>query len=420
MLALASLAGAALWAGLTGGAGENASSHGLPTINVLPGQPFHPGEFLYTRAISLERLRRPAGGETGRHGYFFGRGPEVAFDIRLSTETWVGADGTMRQRLVVVSERFTSAAGRAQWRAYKQPLPNFAADLDGDAITQGDGLFPPEWPDYDPAGPQDLGDGAFGYRQLVSLPTGAAALRARIEQAWNALEQREAASTVAPGLSAPQSAGERRDDVGVLDLSDVYELLTWPVPVAQRVALFRLATELPGARLTEGRDRVGISATAPRFEPPAQLSYDPATGALLAGPDGTVTAQGIAGSISALPKGVAPIRATGAPPPPALVTLSPAVGMRNTVFKIRVPSPVGLGWGVDGPIYRGCSSSFYPSFKPSSPPPRITFAGDTGRLTPPSATGNAWCPGRYRLTLTALGSSGPPMFGTSVYFEVKG
>jgi len=68
----------------------------------------------------------PAGGITvDRRGYTHRHGPDVLFDLRVSEETWVGVDGTMRDRKVIESVRFASAAGRAKWAAYGGPVPNF-------------------------------------------------------------------------------------------------------------------------------------------------------------------------------------------------------------------------------------------------------------------------------------------------------
>ncbi len=81
-------------------------------------QAFRSGQFWYTRTISMVRERRPAGGEfAGRDGFMHARGPEVPFVLRVSVETWAGVDGTLRQRTIVVSQRFASDTARRQWVA---------------------------------------------------------------------------------------------------------------------------------------------------------------------------------------------------------------------------------------------------------------------------------------------------------------
>lgn len=454
---------------MLGGAGDATGSRSRPPISpVSVSMAFRAGSFWYTRMISTDRLSRPAGGEFVHHGYYHGRGPEVAFDVRVSVETWVGVDGTTRQRRLVVSQRFASATGRSHWIAYHRPLPNFAGDIDSDSIILGDGMFPASGPSGDPLGPQDLGDGAFSYRQLLSLPTRPATLRARIEQAFGALARRQANSAVdrcgsggqtgcKPG--PPMPAWQRKDDQVSQDMGNIAEMLSWPIPARLRLTLFHAATTLPAissdvtvnrhARDSLGRPGVAVTASPPHYpghyEPdPMRLIFDPATGALLAQPGfgapSVVTSQGSVNTIGELPKNVSQIRAPGSLPKPPIVAITPVIGDPRTVFKIQVTAPSRasasrraprLGGGVSGPVYRGCSSGFSTP-TPPSPPPFLSFPGTTTsqgrghfayvyRLKPPIGTGNTWCAGRYQLQLdtSGLGPPGPSGVGTAIYFQVK-
>ena len=395
------LAGAGLYTIVARGAGTATVSHGRAPIDALSApQTFHAGQFWYTRTVTTWRVSRPAGGEYQAKVFMRSRGPMVLFDVRVSTETWVGTDGTMRQRTLVLSQRFASPTGRAQWNSYHRPLPNFARDIDSDSITQGDAMFPASEPSGDPIGPQDLGDGAFTYRQLLSLPTQPAALRARIEHAFAALERRRANSALNPcgwgkvtgcPTGPPVPAWQRKDSRASADMGYVAEMLSWPVPERLRLALFHAATALRAvsshvtvdrrARDSLGRPGVAVTTSPPRYPghyDPIRLIFDRATGALLAQPgfgaQGIVTAQGVTNSIRKLPRDASPLRVSAAPPEPPTVSISPTVGGPNTVFKVALTaSPrVGasaprLGGGVSGPVYRGCASGFNRPTPPAPP-----------------------------------------------------
>jgi hypothetical protein len=446
-----------------GGARGSQSDSSASAVSVPPG--FAPGRFWYTRTISTWRVSRPAGGEFQGKVFMHGRGPTVAFEVRVSTESWVGVDGTVRRRALVVSQRFASPAGHAHWIAYRRPAPSFARDIDSDSLISGDAMFPASGPSGDPLGPQDVGDGAFSYRQLRSLPTGAGALRAGIERAFAALGRRQADSAVnrcgfgarsGCGPGPRSSAWQRRDSLASTDMTEIAQMLSWPVPAHLRLALFHAATTLPAvssditvdrhAHDPLGRPGIAVTASPPRYpghyEPdPMRLIFDPTTGALLAQPgfgrQGVVTAQGVVDSVYALPNGVSPIPAVSPPPAPPIVAISPAVGGPTTVFRVEVsagatasrnaPKP---GTIISGPVFRGCTAG-YSKPTPPSPFPTLSFPAITGsragklfyvyRLKPPVGTGNRWCAGRYQLQLdtSGLGPPGPSGAGTASYFRVK-
>ncbi len=339
-------------------------------------QKFRPGQFWYTRTVSSMHQSFPAGGTIARRGRYQPLGPKVKFDLRVSEETWVGVDGTMRDRVVVVRARFASASGRASWlhthplvphspgfaTAYRRPLPDFNDLWLGwsahDGIVVGGHRFPPgswgtSWGEWLGPSGWDVGDGLFSYRQLLSLPTRPAALRARLRRAEEALARREdrtrgagCAACSQTGTTALYPVKAQTDPVG--ELSDLAALLSSPLPTSLRLALFHVAVTLPGARVNprvrDSLGRRGVAVTASKGLAAQRLIFDPGTGVLLQGPNGTVVGQGIVDSPYALPKGVSPIHPASAPPQPRRVAISPVVGNPTTVFKLKLssssPAPV--------------------------------------------------------------------------------
>lgn len=465
-LVLAVLASGLVYVFIARGASGASGSHGDASLSsVSVPRVFTSGQFWYTRTISTWRVSRPTGGEFQGKVFMRPRGPMVAFDIEVSNEVWVGVNGTMRERTLVVSQRFASPSGRTRWIAYHRSVPSFASDIDSDSLIGGDGMFPTSGPSGDPLGPQDVGDGAFTYRQLLSTPTGPVALRVRIERAFAAPGRRQANSAVDRcgygGVTGcppapPVPAWQRRDSLASQDMTEIAQMLSWPVPARLRLALFHTATTLPAVSSditvdghshdSLGRPGVEAIAAPPRYpghyEPdPMRLIFAPKTGALLAQPgfggEGVVTAQGVVDSVYALPKGVSPIRPVGAPPAPPRVVISPAVGHPTTVFSVEVSAGAGTwrkapkpGTIVSGPVFRGCRSGFSKP-TPPSPFPTLSFPGIASsragklhyvyRLRPPIGTGNRWCAGRFQLQLetSGLGPPGPSGAGTATYFQVK-
>lgn len=409
---------------------------------------FHPGQFWYTRTISSQHEWLPAGGITiDRRGYTHWHGPHVLFDLRVSEETWVGVDGTIRNRMIVAGVRFAYPADRARWAAYGRPLPNFnhvwLGWMSHDGITAGGHRFPPgqtvRWGEWLGPSGWDVGDGLFSYRQLVSLPTGPAALRARLGRAEQALARRENRS----GAEVQRLASARAP---FSELSDIASLLTSPVPAAVRLALIHAAITMPGARVNAhahdalGRPGVAVSASAgPAFE---RVMFNPATGALLENaPDVTVVAQGAVDSAHALPNGLRPIRATGAPPQPQTPVISPAVGNPTTIFTVKLSAPAErqsrrapvLDWLLIGTPGPRCFAGFLPRLPPLVASASLRIAGSLThvyRLGPPiSVRRRSWCPGRYELTVlpdyshssrsSQLPPSTSPDNGSSIFFQVR-
>ncbi len=305
---------------------------------------------------------------------------------------------------------------RAKWLAYGQPVPNFnnawLGWISHDGIDVAGRRFPPqpgyqagEW--HGPSG-KDVADSLFTYPQLLALPRGPVALRARLRQAETALARRQAS----PG--GPQ-VPERPSLTAYMELSDIGSLLTAPIPTSLRRALANAAITMPGAVVDrhahDALGRPGIAVSASDGAAFQRLIFDPASGALLENaPDVAVTAQGAVGSVYALPKGVSPVHAAGSPPQPQLPTISPAAGQRATVFTVTLsPSrqqrsrrPPALDWLLIGTPGPRCFATFAPQLPPLTAVGSVTHHGRrsyTYRLTPADVHRRTWCPGRYQLLL---------------------
>ena len=419
----------------------------------------------------------------------------VWFDVVTSTETWVGTDGTMRERSVEVSQRFASAAGRARWLASGKPVPVPIWDAQGDGLEIASGHYPSpaldevtadlpavEGPPIG-AGPVDVGDGLFGYRQLLALPTSGRAALARIEQAWTGLRERigemllrwhsPGARLVARADLAPSQTAGR----SIQELLLISQLDAAPVPTRVRLALLHAAVALPGATVTGGPARTAVAVSWPHWQPES-FTFDAHDGELLTGPPyaggypdvpgpgSTVVVQGPVDSITALPKGVRPIRGIGAPPlwpsptaPPA-ESASPAVADPRSTLTLLVaatpgehahPAPTArleitgsAGYGIYHPGKPAFNQRgvFLPGNQGDDPclpatPVRVWPATTIRRadqlvyvyrIVPQDLHLQAWCPGRYQLAIQTFPNPLPPHYttppytgpsGTSTYIEVR-
>jgi hypothetical protein len=385
---------------------ELASGGGAPANSGLPGSSSAPltvgvGPFWYMRTVGTMRAPRCAKQLPGNRC-----ASTVWFDVVMSTETWVGTDGTMRERSVEVSQRFASAAGRARWLAGRKPVPVPISIAQGDALDIGSGDFPsPTFgaiaPDVPPiegppigAGPIDVGDSLFSYPQLLTVPVSGAAALVRIEQAWTELRHRYGEMLLR--WHSPGAKVVARADLGpipeagrsIQELLLIAHLDAAPVPARVRLGLFHAAVALPAATVTTGKAGVTVSASSPHWQP-VSFMFDPRSGELLTGlpmdggypdlpgPASTVVAQGPVDSITALPKGVHPISGAGAPPlwpspsaPPA-ESVSPTVGGPHSVFTVLLAATAGdhahpapKAWlGITGSAGRGIYHAGKPAFR---------------------------------------------------------
>lgn len=443
------------------------------------------GPFWYMRTVGTMRAPRCA---KPLPGVMNPCGSTVWFDVVMSTETWVGTDGTMRERSVEVSQRFASPADRARWLASHKPVPVPISIAQGDALDVGSGHFPsPQFgavgADVPPAegppagaGPIDVGDGLFTYRQLQALPTEGAPALSLIERAETALLHRygrmllrwhsPGARLVARGELGPIPKAGR----SIQELTLIAHLDAAPVPTSVRLGLFHAATVLPSVTVTRRAGAgVTVSATSPHWEP-VSFTFDRRTGELLtglpmnggqpdvAGPNSTVVAQGVVNSIGALPHGVKPIRGVGAPPlwpappVPAIETVSPAVGGPTTRFTVLLGATLGerarsaptATLGVTGSAGYGIYHAGKPAFNRRG----IALPGNQGvdpclpltsphvwpattihragqlvyvyRFGPQRFHLRSWCPGRYAVSLDATPNPLPPHYTTPPYTGPSG
>ena len=426
------------------------------------------GPFWYMRTVGTMRAPRCA---KPLPGIMNPCASTVWFSVVMSTETWVGTDGTMRERSVEVSQRFASPADRARWLASGRPVPVPISIAEGDALDIASGHYPspvfgavaPDVPAIEGLptgiGPVDVGDGLFSHDQLVALPAAGEATLARIDQAWGALRHRYGETLLR--WHSPGAALVARADLAPIPkvggstqaLVLIAHLDAAPIPSRARLALLRAASALPGVTVTRRPgDVVNVSASFPGWQT-VSFAFDARTGELrtglpmdggtpdVPGPASTVVVQGPVGSTSALPKGVRPIRGVGAPPlwpspsiPPAEAVF-PAVGGPSSVFTVllaAVPGeqahPAPKAWlGITGSAgygsYQSANRTGADSCLPMGslrvwPMKTIDRAGTlvfVYRIGPRAFHLRGWCRGRYQLGIATFPNPLPPRYTTPPY-----
>jgi hypothetical protein len=340
---------------------------------------------------------------------------------RAIIETWIGTDGTWRQR---VSEPATPGAS-------------------SDAIIGGDGLFPPQANATGsnngvPFNARDPGDGLFTYRQLQSLPTTVPALRSRIQRAVAAQTERDLNAYVLPGKRHRQIVARLRPRYfggpagqpgqALIAISD---LETSPLPPRLRAALFAVAQSLPGVRSVAGeRDALGRSGIGLSAGGELPLIFDPRTATLLAGVSGTVVAHGAVNAITVIPKHLAAISEPAGLTAPQLA-IRPRSGSPSATFTIELTAPTtpaqpdrapALFANLFGPTGPGCVYWMSrPSFARIPPGTATTTAGSityTYQLSPAAIGRMAWCPGRYQLLIAPISQSQPPASANEIQHQL--
>jgi hypothetical protein len=422
----AALVGLLGYFGSGGGTGNSRSSRSQ-TGRARPAArfaspPMRSGQYWYTRWIESARMAQAIVARGVRPVLAANGGPLAWFVVRLRFESWVGLDGTMRQRTIELSARFASAADRSRWHGAKLPFPTLVTG--GDSLTLGDGQFPPQIS----GSAEDPGDALFSYHELLALPTVASALRNRLADAQKALWARE---------RSPLPAYDRTPramDVIYDQLVSIGDLLASPIPLRLRIALFRVAPTLPTVRVIRGaRDPVGRRGVAVSIgrDPRSRLVFNARTGKLLGDFNGAIVAQGVVNSITGLPKGVAafpgPTTLT-----PEMIRIAPAVGGARTVFTVELPAPPRASrfgrapriqsflFGPTGPGCRFSATTVPYGRARLSQGPVTSHAGHvfySYRVSPPTANGGIWCAARYQLQLTPYPPSAND--GVAVYFDVR-
>jgi hypothetical protein len=397
------------------------------------------GAFWYTRTITASRGPLPVVPRVMPVGEKPGPVPLVYFDVGTSSETWIGRDGTVRQRTVVLTRRFASPADRRRWVAAHQTLPGGS---DGsDQISAGDDLFPAT-ANAPSSEPGDPGDGLFSYRQLLGLPPAPGPLAVRLERAESALNLRELNTYVRPGPAHRRTVA-RLARQWTRDQDQLYTitgLIESPVPDRVRLALVAAAARLPGVSLVPDPPAGKIVLTETADGSRQSLAVDAATGELrLAGQtfagDTSVVAAGPTSSVWALPRGVTAIAPKADVLPPTGVTVTPVSGDAGTSFAVAIPVPRSARASGTAPFLEallfgptGPDCTFWSSQVPSAAVTggQLMTAGGRSsyeyRLTASAVHHASWCAGRYQLEVTpvSLGRRGSQDLAgpSATYFTV--
>jgi hypothetical protein len=341
-----------------------------------------------------------------------------------TVETWVGSDGSWR-------ERATMPAGR----------PGSV-----DMIIAGDGLFPPQanaTSSFDGAltNPRDPGDGLFTAQQLRTLPTSTTALTARLEQALGAQERRNLYAYVRPGPRRRATITRlwheflaARTDAMLIAISD---LEMSPLPARLVPPLARVARSLPHTQVSTVPDPRGgreVRITYGRIGYGGfVVAFNARSGALRQGTTGVVVAQAPVSSLRAIPGSLTRIR-SGVPSPPA-ITLKPATATAASALVLRLAVPAAkhaparaprLMAQMFGPTGPDCT--FWASRPPVARIPDGTITRGSHPLavygiTPHAVNRSTWCAGRYQILVstansTTAGAIVPRSFA-AVYFTVR-
>lgn len=347
-------------------------------------------------------------------------GLEVAGGI---VETWVGSDGSWR-------ERVTMPAGR----------PGSV-----DMIIAGDGLFPPQanaTSSFDGAltNPRDPGDGLFTAKQLRTLPSSTTSLAARLEQALAAQERRDLYAYVRPGPRRRATITRlwheflaSRTDSILIAISD---LEMSPLPARLLAPLARVARTLPNTRVSTVPDPRGGREVRITYGGSGYggfvAAFDARSGALRQGTTGVVLAQAPVSGLRAIPASLTPIRSSVPTPPD--ITLEPAMVTATSALTLRLTLPAAKSTLARAPHLMaqmfgrtGADCTFWASRPPIAriPPGAITGGPHPlaiYRITPHAINRSTWCPGRYQLLVSTTNSSiagdTVPRSFAAAYFDV--
>jgi hypothetical protein len=388
------------------------------------------GRVWYTRAIGQRLTPLPIVPRVMRAGAKAGPVPLVYFHMRTSYETWIGSDGSFRQRQVVLSVSFATVAGRRRWHAAHQSLPSGAAVGTGsDGLNVGNGEFPAGAGDT----PSDPGDSLFTARQLLGLPDNARAVSRVLLAAQRALIRRQEEAYVQSG---PHHAAEvarlvrlndSRKQLAFTVLDSVSSLAISPISDHLRRRLVSAAGMIPGVRTSTSGNRLSLTVPGLKFVGP--VVFDRRSGHLLQGmpqAPGTIVAQGIVSQIGALPHGVRPIIARHLPTPP-VPNLTPATGTAQTIFTLKLPAAaVGATSAprvfadMTGPTGPDCHYQYSQPGVAQIPTGTSSGGLDSFSVAPRVIGRDSWCSGRYGLQVAVgkdatLGTGQ----GSTVYFTVR-
>jgi hypothetical protein len=388
------------------------------------------GRVWYTRAIGQRLTPLPIVPRVMGAGAKAGPVPLVYFHMRTSYETWIGSDGSFRQRQVVLSESFATAAGRRRWDAAHQSLPSGAAVGTGsDGLSVGNGEFPAGLGDTQ----SDPGDSLFTAGQLLGLPDNPRAVSHMLVAAQRALIRRQEEAYVQSGphhaaeVARLVRLNESRQQLAFAVLDSVSSLAISPISGQLRRRLVSAAGMIPGVRTSTSGNRLSLTVPGLKFVGP--VVFDGRSGQLLQGmpqAPGMIVAQGIVSQIGALPHGVRLIIARHLPTPPA-PNLTPAKGTAHTTFTLKLPAAaVGATSAprvfadMTGPTGPDCHYQYSQPGVAQIPTGTSSGGMDSFSVAPRVIGRASWCSGRYGLQVAVgkdatLGTGQ----GSTVYFTVQ-
>jgi hypothetical protein len=421
--------GVAVIVGVSQSGGQTPRGGGRGSAAAAAGRGFV-GRVWFSRTIVDRVTPSPIVPRVVRVGQKAGPVPVVYFRTRTSFETWIGRDGSFRQREVVLSASFATAAGRRRWRAARQSLPSgLAVGTGSDGVDLGNGEFPAGLD----SSQSDPGDSLFTARQLLGLPRSPRAVQRALVGVQRALIRRQEDAYVQSG---PHHAADvarlvRMNDsreplaFGVLD--SVSSLAISPISDRLRRRLVSAAGITPGVRTSTSATRVELTVPGLQFGGP--VVFDRRTGQLLAGmpqAPGMIIAQGVVGAIGALPHGLRPINARHLPTPP-MPQLTPTTGTAHTTFTLQLPARA-LGATRAPRVFADMAGPTGPDchYRYSQPGmariPTGTSRGgiDSFTVAPQVIGRDSWCSGRYGLQV-AVGQNGTlgTGQGSTAYFTVR-
>jgi hypothetical protein len=423
------VAGVAIIAGVSQSGGETRRGGAGASAGVAAGVQFV-GRVWYSRSIADRLTPSPVVPRVMRVGQKAGPVPVVYFHTRTSYETWIGRDGSFRQRQVILSESFATAAGRRRWRAAHQTLPSgLAVGTGSDGLEVGDGEFPAGLD----SSQSDPGDSLFTAQQLLSLRDSPRALSRALLAAQRALNRRQAEAYVQSGprhateVARLLRAADSHEQLTFAVLDSVSSLAISPIAHAFRRQLLSAASITPGVRTSTSDGRLSLSVPGVNLDGP--VMFDRRTGELVQGmpqSPGTIIAQGVVGAIGALPDGLQPIKSRHLPSPP-MAKLTPTTGTAHTTFTLHLPARAAGATStphvfadMTGPTGPNCH---YQNSQPGiARIPTGTSQGpiDSFTIAPRTIGRDSWCPGRYGLQVAAgkdatLGTGQ----GSTVYFTIR-
>ena len=355
--------------------------------------------------------------------------PVVYFRTRTGYDTWIGSDGSFRQRVVVLSVSFATAAGRRRWRAAHQSLPSgLAIGTGSDGVDLGNGEFPAGMN----SSQSDPGDSLFTARHLLRLPRSPRAVQRELLGAQRALIRRQEEAYVQSGphhaadVARLVRMNDRREPLAFAVLDSVSSLAISPISDQLRRRLLSAASITPGVRTSTTGNRVNL--TVPGFQFGGPVVFDLRTGQLLDGmpqAPGTIIAQGVVGTIGALPRGLRPINARHLPTPP-MPQLTPATGTAQTTFTLQLPArgvsatrAPEVFADMAGPTGPDCHYQYSQPGMARIPAGTSQGGTDTFTVAPQVIGRDSWCSGRYGLQI-AVGQDGTlgTGQGSTAYFTV--